>query len=91
MERLNYREMVEMLAVANRWLCQLGLNHFDGIRIHTRNIAELTRLLDDGKLAEMAGESAQRSPRSIFRNRESNRAGMQCSKLHSPAVWRPRD
>jgi non-ribosomal peptide synthetase component E (peptide arylation enzyme) len=49
MERLAYRELAENLSKIDAWLTDIGLNRYDRIRIHQRNVMELAEAVDSGK------------------------------------------
>ncbi|MGO9893231.1 MAG: hypothetical protein ACLPX8_03330 [Bryobacteraceae bacterium] len=66
MERLNYREIVEKSAKIDQWLSEIGLNQYDRIRIHKRNITELAEVQDNGTLDRVASSLAGEKRREIL-------------------------
>jgi hypothetical protein len=48
MEPLNYHEVDEKFSEIDQWLCQMGLNQHNRIRIHQRNFTELAHAQDSG-------------------------------------------
>jgi hypothetical protein len=66
MERLNYREIVDSFAEIDQWLRQRGLNQYDRIRIHKRNITELAEAQDNGQLDQIASNLTGEKRREIL-------------------------
>ena len=66
MERLNYREIVEKFAEIDQWLREMGLNQYDRIRTHKRNITELAEAQDSGRLEQIARSLAGEKRREIL-------------------------
>lgn len=66
MERLNYREIADRLAEIDQWLREMGLDQYDRIRIHQRNITELADATDNGTLDQIAGNLTGEKRREIL-------------------------
>jgi hypothetical protein len=66
MERLAYRELAENLSKIDAWLTDIGLNRYDRIRIHQRNVMELVEAVDSGKLDELVSNLSEEKRRQIL-------------------------